>query len=147
MSQSSKILGYVKRWFSYLMDDYGFTMQDKWTTDGYLEFEKDLTAIRVEKYWDGILLVYIGLRDAADQSHFMRKHDLNDIVWYQLYQQGRPYESLQRIYSYHETVMEQDIARLAQLLKHFGTPFLKGDYSMETGLVDFEHRLMDDEIT
>ena len=148
MSTSDKILDHVKNCFGYLVNDYGFYMNEKWDAEQSIEFEKDQLVIKVTRYWDSIVLVYIGFMDPSSHS-IKTSHDLNNIVWYQLYKQGVSLQTqkMERIYSYRKNGLEQAVLCMSQLLRQYGEPFLKGDYSMEKDLASFEQWLMDNEAT
>jgi hypothetical protein len=149
MLTSNEILDHVKNCFGYLVNDYGFSVNEKWNTEQSVEFEKDQVVIRVTRYWDSIVLVYIGFMDPS--SHSIRtSYDLNNIVWFQLYKQGGASlqtQTMDRIYSYRNNGLKQAVLHMSRLLRQYGEPFLKGDYSMEKDLASFEQWLMENEVT
>lgn len=142
-SNPDKILEHIRDYFGFLVSEYGFSVKEKWDTKKCVEFEKSPVMILLARYWDGIVLVYISLIDPASQLP-QSSHDLNNIVWYQLYKQGVPSENMERIYRYHHKE-EEDVSKLAQMLKRYGAPYLEGDFSIEQDLMRFEKRLMENE--
>lgn len=144
-SNSDKILKHIREYFGFLVIKHGFSVYEKWETENCVEFEKSPLMIRLIRYWDGIVMVYISLIDPVSQLT-QSSHDLNNIVWYQLYKQGIPLENMERIYRFHHAE-EDDVLKMSQLLKQYGAPYLEGDFSIEQDLMRFEKILIENEIS
>ena len=144
-SNSDKILNHIREHFAFLVSDYGFSVNEKWDTKKCVEYEKSPVMIRLTSYWDGIVLVYISLMDPASPLP-QSSHDLNNIVWYQLYQQGISLENMERIYRYHSNE-EDDVLEMSQLLRQYGAAYLEGNFSIERDLMSFEKILIENEIS
>jgi len=144
-SNSDKLLKHIRECFGFLVNEHGFSVNEKWDTEKCVEFEKSPLMIRLTRYWDGIVMVYISLIDPVSQLP-QSSHDLNNIVWYQLYKQGIPLENMERIYRFHHTE-EDDVLKMSQLLKQYGAPYLEGDFSIEKDLMRFEKILIENEIS